>query len=309
MSNIPSQFSPAGLSSRQSAMSDAQFSSYVQQRSISAEESLNAGLTIQTKEGDIVTLSANSYAKLDAYSYNSKGVVQTEDGRAVVKQNYREMTLASGESFSFSVIGDLSEEELEDIEAIVEDIDEIIDEMAQGDMDDAVALALGMGGYESVSAFSADISYERSYSRTVQTEAARGELSGPEAVAEDDSDLITQSNALPQPEKPIKPMEPFPENTRPLRRKKLELDNVPSLMEKLAERLEEIEEDRLENAKGPVDQLFAHHMERAKDDDDDDDNGGPAFNALNEARKQVERLIEQLTSDAFGRHLSDFMDS
>ncbi len=149
---------------RQNALQDAQFSNTVKKQSLSAYESLDAGLTIKTKEGDLVTLTSNTHAGLDAFMYNGKGIVETGSGSAVVTQNQREITLTSGESFSFSVVGDLSEQELTDIESIVKGIDEVIAEMAEGDMDDALDKALSMGGYDTVSMYSADITYQRSYS-------------------------------------------------------------------------------------------------------------------------------------------------
>lgn len=302
MSNVTSQFSPAAFSGRQNALSDAQFSSYIRQKSVTAEERLEAGLTITTKEGDLVTLTSNSYAKLDAYSYNSKGVVHTEDGKAIVKENQREVTLSSGESFSFSVVGDLNEEELEDIEAIVKDIDDIIEEMAEGDMDDAVSIALGMGGYDSVSEFSADISYERSYSRTVETQAVRGEIPAPEAEA---TDLIEKSNVLPQPEKPIQPVEPWPENSRPWRSKSHSVQKINNFMEKMAERFGEIDDDQVLQSKQPIEKLFNHHVEKAERQNEDRYNSA---NFLKEARKQVEDILEQLTSRIFDRQLSSLVD-
>ena len=171
MSSIQSRSLTAGPSPRQSALSDAQFSSYVKKQSYSAYESLDAGLTIQTREGDLVTLSSNTYSKLDAFMYNSRGILQTDAGKVAVTQSQREITLASGESFTFSVEGDLSEEELLDIEAIVKGIDEVISEMAQGDMKDAVATALSMGGYDSIAAYAADITYQKSYAMTSEIEA------------------------------------------------------------------------------------------------------------------------------------------
>ena len=70
MSSIQSQFLTTGPSPQQSALSDSQFSSYVKKQSYSAYESLDAGLTIQTREGDLVTLSSNTYSKLDAFMYS-----------------------------------------------------------------------------------------------------------------------------------------------------------------------------------------------------------------------------------------------
>ncbi|MBU2431175.1 MAG: hypothetical protein KKH99_10820, partial [Proteobacteria bacterium] len=144
MNTIHSQaMTPASV--RQEALSDAQFSSYVRKQSLSVSEHMKAGLTIKTKEGDLVTLSSSSYARMDSYLYDSKGALKTETGTVAVSQNIREITLASGERFAFSVSGDLNEEELADIENIVKGIDDIISQMAEGDMEGAVADARAMG--------------------------------------------------------------------------------------------------------------------------------------------------------------------
>lgn len=307
MSHIPSQFSPAGFSARQNALSDAQLSNYVRQKSITAEESLEAGLKITTKEGDVVTLNSSSYAKLDAYSYNSRGVVQTEDGTAMVKQMQREVTLSSGESFSFTVSGDLNEDELADIEAIVKDIDEIIEEMAEGDMDEAVSLALGMGGYDTVSAYSADITYEKSVSRRVEREITRPVIAEPpKAPPETEaSDLIDKNIETMQPEKPIPPVEPWPENSRPWKQKSHSVKSINNFMDKMAERFEEMEENQLAEAKNPIDKLFEHHIEKAESKEE---NKSAAVNFFTEARRQVEVVIEQITSRAFERQFSALVD-
>ncbi len=180
MSSIQSGALTAGPSLRQSALSDSQFSSYVKNQSYSAYERLDAGLTIKTREGDLVTLSSNTYSKLDASMYNSRGVLQTDAGMVSVTRNQREITLESGESFTFSVSGNLSEEELLDIEAVVKGIDGVIAEMKAGDMDDAFAAALSMGGFDTIEAYSADITHTKSYAVTTEIEAA---TSGIEAAA------------------------------------------------------------------------------------------------------------------------------
>nr|NJM02521.1 hypothetical protein [Desulfobacula sp.] len=180
MSSIQSGSLTAGPSLRPGALSDAQFSSYVKKQSYSAYERLDAGLTIKTREGDLVTLSSNTYSKLDAYTYNSRGLLQTDAGTVSTALNQREITLESGESFTFSVSGNLSEEELLDIEAVVKGIDGVISEMKAGEMDNALAAALSMGGYDTIEAYSADITHAKSYAVTTEMEAV---TSGMEAGA------------------------------------------------------------------------------------------------------------------------------
>ena len=124
---------------------------------VNSYESMDAGLTIKTREGDIVTLSSSQYSEFSANEYSSQGEVRTPEGSARLSTHTREITLSSGEAFSFSVQGDLNEQELADIAAIVQGVDGIISEMVQGDMDAAVANALNMGPYDSVSMYAADI--------------------------------------------------------------------------------------------------------------------------------------------------------
>jgi hypothetical protein len=294
MSNISSRFSQANLSPRQNTLPDAQLSAYIKEQSLTASESLNAGLTIKTKEGDLVTLTSDSYSQFDAYSYNSKGIVQTEQGTVVEKQNHREVTLSSGESFSFSVQGDLSQEELEDIEAIVKGIDEVISEMTAGDMKEAVATAMTMGGYDTVSAYSADITYEKSYSSQTRVEAQ----------TLDAEPLPENSAAVPERQSPIPALEPFPENSRPWKKKNFSLKNMNEFVERMAEKLEDKDEKLAGPAKDPIDKLFDHHRGRTgrrgrgKDQSE--------VNLIAQARKQLDEFIDKLTSRAFENQLSRF---
>jgi len=168
MNNISHNPSTELLSNRGN-LQNTQFSGQSRKQSVNAYESLDTGLTIKTREGDIVTLSSNSFTELNAFEYNSRGKIQTDSGTARFSQHIREITLSTGDQFSFSVQGDLNEQELADIEAIVLGVEGIAAEMAEGDMGGAVEKAMSMGNYSSVSMYSAEISYERSYSVTDET--------------------------------------------------------------------------------------------------------------------------------------------
>ena len=309
MNTIPSQSLMAGPSPGQNTLPDTQFSSYVRKQSVSAYESLDAGLTIKTKEGDLVTLTSNSYVQFNASMYDSKGVLQTGSGTAMVTHNHREITLTSGESFSFSVKGDLSEEELGDIEAIVKGIDEIISEMAKGDMDDAVAKALSMGGYDSVSMYSADITYQRSYAMRSETQAdTMARLPGTEIPGE----AVTPS--VPEAEIPILPTEEpaitssiktFLENYRPHRKRNNTIKNIDNFIERMAKKIEKVEEKLMGKIQEPIDKLFRHHLEN----DDVKKNKGKkisTYNAIDNTRKQVDKLIDQMVGKIFKNRFSAF---
>ncbi len=303
MSSISNQPLLASAAPRQNYLSDAQFLSYVRKQSISAYENLDAGLTIQTKEGDLVTLTSNSYAQLDAHMYDSRGVLQTESGSAMVTQNRREITLTSGESFSFSVIGDLSEAELADIEAIVKGIDEVISEMVQGDMDDAVDKALSMGGYDTVSMYAADISYERSYQIVSQTTSQTGAQtmgSIPEA----------QPEMLPKEESPaVSANKFFPENYTPGKQQESAIKNINKFIEKMTEQLAKHEAKLVDKAQKPIDKLFRHHLEDVKKDlDSDRDQKFSPYNAIDKVRQQIEKFIDKMAKKMFKDHFETFME-
>lgn len=299
MSSIQSQSLAAGVSPRQSALSDSQFSSYVKKQSFSAYESLDAGLTIKTNEGDLVTLSSNTYSKLDSFLYNSKGVLQTDAGKVMVTQNQRQITLTSGESFTFSVEGELSEEELLDIEAIVKDIDEVISEMARGDMADAVDAALSMGGYDSIAAYSADITYEKSYSMTseIETKTIEPAPQPDPAPAPEPATLTQENNAAPQ------KMEPFPENRRPWKNKNNSIENLDKFVEKMTEKIEELDEKLMEKAQKPIDKLFRHHLGNMKENREEERS---LYNAVENAGQKIDKIIDKITGRIFSDQLSAF---
>jgi hypothetical protein len=295
MSSVQSQSLSAGLSQRQSALSDSQFSSYVRKQTYRAHESLDAGLTMTTKEGDIVTLTSSSHAQMDAFRYNSKGVLQTDSGKAMVTQNQQSITLASGEDFSFSVVGELSEQELGDIEAFVKDIDKIISQMARGNMANAVEKALSMGGYDSISAYTADITYQKSYEVTSEVTAQTGtESSTPEIeLLPTDESLVSTK------------IEPFPENGSPRKKRGNSIQNIDQFVEKLSERLNKLEEALIDKAQKPVDKLFRHHKQEAGDSQGPESD---VYRALDTAQKQMEKMMDQMSGRIFKNQFASFVE-
>ncbi len=302
MSSIHNPSIAAGSSQQQNALSDAQFSSYVRKQSLNIQESLDAGLTIKTKEGDFVTLTSNSYAQLDSFQYNSKGVLETDTGTAMVSQNHREITLTTGESFSFSVVGDLSEDELEDIGAIVKGIDGIISEMAEGDMDDAVDKALSMGGYDTVSMYSADITYKKSYEMVSETSTQKAYLS-PDQLDQSMYRPVDISEEIPTNKHQPGSFEAFPENFLPSKRKGNPLNNIEKIIEKMAKQLEKHEDNLVAKAMKPLDKLFNHHKRNEKNHHGKETS---IHNAIENAQKEIEKMIEKMTSKMFKNYFSEF---
>ncbi|MFH1153246.1 MAG: hypothetical protein V1793_05475 [Pseudomonadota bacterium] len=168
---MPYSLSPAA----QDGSLDGSQSRSVRQQSIEASVSQSVNLTLMTREGDKVTLSSNAVADLQAMTYDRTGKLQGPDTQGAYSMNYRSMTLSSGSQFTFSVSGNLSPEELDDIGSILGSLDEIMGQMTGGNMDKALAAAMAMDGYATVSRFEADLNLSSSVSAETRTQTqARG---------------------------------------------------------------------------------------------------------------------------------------
>lgn len=252
-------------------VNNALVSGHTSSQTLNANISLDAGLTIKTREGDIVTLSSSQFSEFNASEYGARGEVWTESGHALVENHTREITLTTGELFSFSVQGDLNQEELADIAAIVQGVDGIISEMGEGDMDDALELAMSMGGYDSVSMYSADITLKQSYSMvSEQAFASTGSLPGNRGLGKQTGLAGLQG----QEGNAYKP------------------SRMETRMEKMLERMEKIvekqEEKILAHAQQPLSKLFAHHLGKIESEEET-----PKYKAL----EAVEDRLDQRISD------------
>ena len=286
MNNI-AHHQQTGLSPHRNPYANFQAAGYMKAQSFKAQESLQTGLVIETKEGDKITLNSNSFSQIDAFRYDSKGVVRTEGGQAYYSQSQREITLASGESFSFSVQGDLSEEELEDIEDILKGVDEVISDMKQGDMKGALHEALEMGDYDTVSAFSADIRYQVSYEMVSQTAASvtqsvpvLGGGEGPKTIPPHGERGVT-----PEKKGPFVDFEKF--------------------FKKLMKQFEDHEEKQVGFAKDPIEKLFQHHLEEVEVIEDEVDS---LFGTLEKAMDQIGSVIDEMMGRAFGEERVEVED-
>jgi hypothetical protein len=257
----------------QAGFSQPGFSGRSSRTEVNAYESMDAGLTIKTREGDVVTLSTSRFSELNAREYNSQGTLVSDGRQVSASRHEREIQLATGEAFSFSVQGDLNEQELADIENIVSGIDSIIAEMAEGDMEDAFAKAMSMGSYDSVAMYEADITMKTSYSVYTEAQAVNTELPGP---LERDS-LLKPVNALAE---------------------------GGSFLDQVASLLEAQEERALAYAQQPLSQLFDHYREGMKEDDEAETTPGyAAMAAVEQAERSIDQMIEQMVKDLFGKTL------
>jgi len=259
---------------------DTGFSGSMSRQDISSYRSMDAGLTIKTREGDIVTLSTSQFSSLNAHEYNSQGRMETQDGQVSANYSERSIDLASGQTFSFSVEGDLNEQELADIESIVSGIDGIVYQMAEGDMDEAVALALSMGYYDSVSMYEADITVTRAYSAYTEA-AAMGSAS---SLADSNASAGTAASFLPS-------------------------MNTPFTNE-VSRFIEDQEAESLAYARQPLSQLFDYYLAQQAEQEetlasDNEANSvgqavkSPMTAALESTAQTVDLLIQEMVKNIF----------
>ncbi len=306
--NSVSQANAYGLHNR-AALSNNSSASSSSELYVNSYSSLDAGLTIQTREGDVVTLSTTQDSQLEAYEYSSRGIISNKDGYAAASYNVREITLSTGETFSFTVEGDLNEEELEDIESIITGVDNIIGEMMDGDMMDAVSEAMRMGYYDSISSYEADITVTSGYAMYSQEQTATTGALGQDLAAaylEDYDDAGTDDGGT----------------TRTAG------NLATSFMDRLSELLEKQQEESLARAREPLSSLFDHYLETQKaneaseaqagedealvDESQTDkgraDKSKPSFsNLLEMAAQAVDRTISDMLKKAFENSLKSFI--
>lgn len=261
MNNIANQFPLTGLSNRQNTPSESYSAGYVKEQSFRSQESLDTDLVIHTKDGDKVTITADSFSQLDAYTYDSKGIVQTQSGSAAYSQNYREITLATGNSFSFSVQGDLDEDELKDLDAMLKGLDGIITDVKDGDMKGAVEGALGLGNFDTFSAYKVDISYQQSYEMS-SSMAAVETHTGPAAIEDGDKEASKPG-----------------------------LFNADNFFNKLLKQLDKHDQKLFGPAKNPINKLFQHHLDEMKDVTDQSQS---IKEMIEKAMEKVDSFIETM---------------
>ncbi len=257
---------PAPLQAQLGGKNLQQTDAFHHERFLHVVEKLEAGLTIQTREGDVVSLSSGSFAELTSSEYNSRGIVQTRDSAARVSHHQREVSLYTRESFSFTVAGDLNDQELADIDAIIQGIDAIIGQMAAGDMEGAVSQAMDMEGFASISMYTADISLEQryAYQETVQSRQSV-------------TDVPSHSRSAPSRHLPA-------------------AEASASFTDKMARFMEKQNEMLAVKSAPGLDKLFRHHQ---KNFEKLDQAQGPLSLVLENARKQMDQLIAEMVKTSF----------
>lgn len=127
-----------------------------------AARSREARIELTTAEGDVVTIAARQ-------EYASSG--SAERWATSLQRGFNfTTTQLSAESFTLAVVGDLNEEELADIAALMEDLSAIAHQFYKGNTDQAMKKAMEIGDMGSVSQLSASFSSRQNWSLSQLTE-------------------------------------------------------------------------------------------------------------------------------------------
>lgn len=283
MSNVSQLGSSVGRFQNRGELGE--FGSLSERReALQASQNKNLELSLTTMEGDTVTLSAGSFMEFASLSYDKSGRISNGSESATARLSSREMTLASGSQFTFSVKGSLNEQEMNDIESLVKALDEVVNKMSTGDMDNAMAKALEMqDGYGSISGFEADLSYSSSYS--FSSEASKSAYSsGSEDqgnMVDNGADSVNQDNQgglevdLNQQEDDTSLSDVFKDSS----------SRMMEMMLKELDKLKEQNQAVARKAADPVDQLLAHHMEQLKNMEQTDEKQGSLLDQIANTRK------------------------
>jgi hypothetical protein len=111
-------------------------------------------IVIETLEGDKVTLSSSAYTSGGYETYKAFAM-----GMGTAAWHYGESAyFESKHDLSLSITGDLSKEELDDINKILRTLDRMMNDLAAGDLEGVLAESAGFRGIDSIASFSADMS-------------------------------------------------------------------------------------------------------------------------------------------------------
>lgn len=120
-------------------------------------ENREMDLSLETQEGDRVTISFS--AKSASFYGSNETATKNENGFAYQKT---EFTASLSESeLTFSVEGDLSEEELDDIKKVLKTIDQIMNHFVKGQLIPMAAKSKQLQGLENIAELDARFSYEK----------------------------------------------------------------------------------------------------------------------------------------------------
>ena len=133
--------------------------------SMSSSQKENKVITIMTDEGDRVTLSADSQRQESYMTYS--GLVRVAD--TVTQVQGKDYIMEVNSELSITIEGNLSEQELKDIQKSIKTIDKIIHAALSGNTKHALSMTQDVSSMESISNFSASLETEKAVSFEQQT--------------------------------------------------------------------------------------------------------------------------------------------
>jgi len=163
----PSQFGKRDLAQK-NQFSNSSVSQAMQYERITAASSMEKDITLETAEGDTVTISYQKDTAFLAEKYDAiyqKSFLQQRDGSVVSQQQWAHMhselfAYSQEEQFTLTIAGDLNEDEQRDIREALERIDKLmIETMQGGDLFVGAEEASGIVGLENIAAVEADYRY------------------------------------------------------------------------------------------------------------------------------------------------------
>lgn len=221
---------------------------------VTAATSLSKDVTIETAQGDKVTLSYKNDTSFQAASYDSlyqkSSLVNGEKGELMqqqIAQSHSDLFAYSQESqLSLSVEGDLNEQERQDIREALERIDKLMMETLQGgDLIQGAQDAVEIIALESIATVDADYRYQSVVTIEEMTQVSSVANYG------DSGALEKGDSGLKLPDRPS--------SSR---------DQVQELIDRMAEFIEDwAAEKKLkpEQFIRPLEKLFADHLARLED--------------------------------------------
>ena len=138
-------------------------------RNVEAHQAASSGITIVTKEGDRVTISASSAQDLSYSTYDAKGKVDSKK----VSTSATNLSISASNSLNISVEGDLNAQELQDIEQAIKGAGNALGELLAGDVEGATKDTQELGKLSTIAQLDA------SFKVQTQVEVQQGSIQRP----------------------------------------------------------------------------------------------------------------------------------
>ena len=143
---------------------------------LSASSRKSTDISLVTAEGDKVTISAKSALQAELVSYDYRGRL---NGNEASLQG-RSLQISAENSFALSVEGDLSKEELADIQNLVKKIEKLGSDFFSQPLEESLAQTLELGDLDSIASFEANLRYEQ---RLTAAQVVKEEIEAPAVSA------------------------------------------------------------------------------------------------------------------------------